>query len=144
MAIVPPRGSRLPWLIAGVAVIGAAAAAITVVSLRGEVPVTTPAVSRDAGVVVVPPPPDASAVPAIAIDAGIVVAGPPDAALVTPIDAAPPDAPSIDAGRRHRPPHNGSGGGNHPGSGAAPRTGSGAPACDRSIDIDCDGIPDVR
>jgi serine/threonine-protein kinase len=144
MPTAPPRPSRLPWLIAGIAVIGAAAAAIVMVSSRGEVSVHEPAV-HDAGVAVAPHPSDASTVPAIALDAGIVVALPPDAVTVTPVDAAaPPDAPPIDAGRRHRPPHSGSGAGNRPGSASSPHTGSATPGCDRSIDIDCDGIPDVR
>jgi hypothetical protein len=78
-------------------------------------------------------------------DAAIAVAATPDAAP-PPIDAAVPDVPpvapvdaAVDApGKRpHRP---------HPP--AVPHAGSGStttpPGCDRSIDTDCDGIPDVR
>ena len=86
--------------------------------------------------------PDAAlAVPAAAVDAGVVVA--------RPVDASPPDAPpdatsapidaAIDAPSK-RPPH-------HPPHPPVPHAGSATttqPGCDRSIDTDCDGIPDVR
>jgi len=63
-------------------------------------------------------------------------ASPPDAAVPVPIDAAPMpiDAPTRRTHRSHAP--------------VPPRADSGSnttpPGCDRSIDTDCDGIPDVR
>jgi hypothetical protein len=82
-------------------------------------------------------------------DAAVAVAATPDATPPPPIDAAVPDAPPVapvdaapvpvdaPAKRPHRP---------HPP--AVPHAGSGStttpPGCDRSIDTDCDGIPDVR
>jgi hypothetical protein len=84
---------------------------------------------------------------AIAIDAGVVVATTPDAskpdAAAAPADAATPRVKAaplpIDAPikRPHRPqttpPHTGSG-----------SSTSTPPRCDRTVDTDCDGIPDVR
>jgi hypothetical protein len=100
-------------------------------------PGIAPPVVPDAAQAVIPPAPaDAAVAVAVIPDAAI-----PDAAVPVPIDAAPPvpvDA-AVDApGKRpHRP---------HPP--AVPHAGSGSsttpPGCDRSIDTDCDGIPDVR
>jgi hypothetical protein len=81
------------------------------------------------------PAPAITPVPAITIDAGVIRATTPDAAPpppdAAPAHAAPPDAPA----KRHRPhatPHAGS------------STTTVPPGCDRSVDTDCDGIPDVR
>ena len=140
----PARSGKLAWWIAGIAVVGAAATVVGVVATRNGGDTHMAATTRDAGVAVAPVTPDAALVvpAATAIDAGVIVASPPD--------ASPPDAPeaardaardaAIDAPskRPHHTPHS-----------TAPHTGSGAgsttpPGCDRSIDTDCDGIPDVR
>jgi serine/threonine protein kinase len=137
-SVPPVRGSRAGWVVAAIALVGAAGVAIGVVASRGgDAPVA--AGSASAGSAALPPPaPDASlaaaaisdasaAVPAAVVpDAAVPDAPPPDA-------AAPPDAPLPDAGKR---PH-GAHGAPH-GSSSTP------PGCDRSIDTDCDGIPDVR
>jgi hypothetical protein len=90
--------------------------------------------------------PDAAQVVAAPADAAIAVAATPDAAQApvpvdaavadappVPVDAAVPDAPGK---RPHRPHSTGT-----PHAGSASGT---PPGCDRSIDTDCDGIPDVR
>jgi eukaryotic-like serine/threonine-protein kinase len=130
---VPPAPSRKlgKWL-AGVALLGIAATAGAVIATRNA---ATPvaATAHDAGIGAAPVTPDAVAVP-MAIDAGVPVASPPDAAPAdAAVDAAvdaPPDAP---ARRPHRPR-------------GTPRSGSTTvpSGCDRSVDTDCDGIPDVR
>jgi hypothetical protein len=90
-----------------------------------------PAVPDAAQAVVPPAPADAAVAVAVVPDAS-----PPDAAVPVPIDAAPVpvDALSRRTHRSHAP--------------VTPRAGSGSnttpPGCDRSIDTDCDGIPDVR
>jgi serine/threonine-protein kinase len=172
-AMAPPaRSSKLAWWIAGLAVIGAAATVAGVVVTRNDGTSHAAATANDAGVAVAPVTPDAvELVPAAAIDAGVAVTGPPaasppaappdakidakidakldakpDAKIDAKIDAKPeikPDAPrdaAVDAPakRPHRTPH-----------ATAPHTGPGSgsttpPGCDRSIDTDCDGIPDVR
>jgi len=139
-------GSRkLGWLLAVVVLVGGAGAAIAVVMTRPGSHAAAP--GQDAAAVALPAVPDAgqaTAPPAIAIDAAAAVAATPDAAPApAAVDAAPPpppaDAAVPDAPKRtHRTPklpavpHAGSGSNNTP------------PGCDRSIDTDCDGIPDVR
>jgi serine/threonine-protein kinase len=146
------RPRRLGWVVAVVLALGGAGTAVAVVMTRdggrpaatGHDPAVVPPSVPDAGQAVATPPPPPPAPP----DAAIAVAAPPDAAPVP--DAAVPDAPvapvPVDAppspldapGKRpHRPrgpavPHAGSGSSTTP------------PGCDRSIDTDCDGIPDVR
>jgi serine/threonine-protein kinase len=132
---VPARARRAPSWIAGIAAAVAAGAVVVAVVLRQDT--THRAVSgsgrQDAG----PGPTDGSAAPVSAADrdGGIAAvpdadAGPIDAGLPVAADAAPVDAPARRPHRTSRPP---------------PRSGSAAPAgCDRSIDTDCDGIPDVR
>jgi serine/threonine-protein kinase len=147
----PGRSSKLAWWIAGIAVLGAAGTVVGVVATRNDGTTHAAATTQDAGAAAAPVTPDAAAAaPAAAIDAGVVVARPadasaPDAPPVAPIDAppvapidAPPVAP-IDAPskRPHHTPHS-----------TVPHTGSATtttpPGCDRTIDTDCDGIPDVR
>jgi serine/threonine-protein kinase len=127
----PPTPSRKlgAWL-AGVALLGAAGTAIAVVATRNDGATHAAAASRDAGAAALAVTPDAVVAP-MAIDAGIPVASPPDAA---PPDA-PPDAPADAAPKRTQRPH---GTTPHPGSTTTPS------GCDRSVDTDCDGIPDVR
>jgi hypothetical protein len=142
----PGRSSKLAWWIAGIAVLGAAGTVVGVVATRNDGTTHAAATTQDAGVAAAPVTPDAAlAVPAAAIDAGVVVARPVDASApdappdaqpvvppVVPIDA-PIDAPSK---RPHHPPHT-----PVPHAGSATTT---QPGCDRTIDTDCDGIPDVR
>jgi len=127
----PARPRRLGVAAAALVIVAGAAVAIVLVARRGDpapplsAPVALPSI--DAAVVTarVPdasPPIDSAVMPDAAIDAPI-----PDAAIA---DAAIPERPR----HIHRPP---------------PRPGSASPApapasCDRSIDSDCDGIPDVR
>jgi serine/threonine-protein kinase len=91
-----------------------------------------------------PPPPTAPApAPAPALDAGITAAALVDAALPAVATAAPapappaataaPALPTAPAKRRPRTPKP------TPSNSAGPADG-----CDRRIDVDCDGIPDVR
>jgi hypothetical protein len=119
---------------ATVLLLGAAGVVIAVVATRDSQ--HGAGATHDVGPLALPVVPDA------AIDAGAVVAAPdavePDAAApdaVAPIDAGPDAAPIDAPSKRHRshgtPPH--------PGSGSTT-----PPGCDRSIDTDCDGIPDVR
>jgi hypothetical protein len=102
-------------------------------------PGIAPPAVPDAAQAVIPPAPADAAV-AVAVtpdaanpDAAVPVPIPIDAAVLVPIDAAV-DAPSRRTHRPHGPatPHAGSGSSTTP------------PGCDRSIDTDCDGIPDVR
>jgi hypothetical protein len=135
----PARSSKLAWWIAGIAVVGAAATVVGVVATRNDGSTHAAATAQDAGVAGTPVTPDAVvAVPAAAIDAGVVVAPPADASAADAPAAAPIDAP-VDAPskRPHHTPHS-----------PVPHTGSATtttpPGCDRTIDTDCDGIPDVR
>ena len=128
---IPPAAPRhrARWLAAGGLGIAGLVAGV-VLAVRGGSEPAEPAA---------PPLPDAPAEPAGSVfDAA--PAPPPDAAPIdaAPIDAAPPsdgavDAPPDAAAPVVRPPIRPRG----PGS-------SGPGACDRRIDYDCDGIPDVR
>jgi hypothetical protein len=148
-ASVPPPAGRsrsLVLVLLAVVVLGGGGAAVGVVATRGG---GGPAPTHDAGGGGLPATPDA--VPVLAADAAVPVtalpdaaapdAAVPDAAPPPPVDAAPPPADAaIDAPKRgHRPPRN-------PPNNTVPHAGSGSttPGCDRSIDTDCDGIPDVR
>jgi hypothetical protein len=134
-----PRSRSLGWVLATALTLGGAGAVIAVVRTRdggraaARDPGAAPPAVPDAVQAVTPPAPADAAIPvAVAPDASL-----PDAALP---DAAPPsidaavDAPARRTHRSHAPP--------------GPRAGSGSsttpPGCDRSIDTDCDGIPDVR
>jgi serine/threonine protein kinase len=142
--------SKLGWVLAAIVVLGGAGAAIAVVSSRGDD--RAAATTHDAGVLAMPAVPDAAQVPAISppppatpIDAGVPDTSLPDAPPpiipAPPVDAAPPpiDAPG------KRPPHRPHNTPQRPGSGAGSGTGvTTPPGCDRSVDTDCDGIPDVR
>jgi serine/threonine-protein kinase len=138
----PARSSKLAWWIAGIAVLGAAGTVVGMVATRND-GTHMAATAPDTGVAGVPATPDAPvAVPAAAIDAGVVVASQPDASQPDAPAAVPPAVPidaAVDAPskRSHHPPHS-----------PVPHAGSAAtntpPGCDRSIDTDCDGIPDVR
>ncbi|HMG55931.1 MAG TPA: protein kinase [Kofleriaceae bacterium] len=146
-ALHAPRSRRLGWVFAGIVVVGGAGAAIGVVATRDT---TRAAAPGDAGAIALPAVPDAARIepPAVVPDAAIAVAATPDAAvpdaappITVPIDApgAPPaDAPVDAPGKRPHRPH----------TTTVPHAGSGSstasPACDRSVDTDCDGIPDVR
>jgi serine/threonine-protein kinase len=142
--------SKLGWVLAAIVVLGGGGAAIAVVGTRGD---ANHAVSttHDAGLIATPAVPDAAQVPAvsppapISVDAGVIAV--PDAAPPPPppIDAAPPPPPPpIDAPIK-RPPHRPHTTPLRPGSGAGSGTGViTPPGCDRSVDTDCDGIPDVR
>jgi serine/threonine-protein kinase len=136
-----PRSGKLGWVMVVAVLLGAAGIAVAVVATRSDRDHAAGG-TRDAGAVALPAPPDA-AQPAIAIDAGVTVATTPDAAALdaatpdaaTPVDAAlppPVDAPVKRPHRPHGAPQP------HAGSSTTP------PGCDRSIDTDCDGIPDVR
>jgi len=121
----PPArsGAWVGW-IAAMAVITAAGTGIAVVVTRDDAPAQRPRL--DAGVA------------AIAIDAAAAVR-PHDAAplqAVPPVDA-PADAPAdaLPVRRPHAP--------TRPRAHAGSRTPA-PPGCDRAIDTDCDGIPDVR
>ena len=130
---LPAVTPRRAWWIAALGLAAATVAAIAVLATRsgGEAPSTVPAgeagrgagplVEPDAAPDAAPGPPaiDASVVPDAPIDAGPLDASLPDAAA--PV-ASPPTTPV----RPPRPPR--------------PRP----PACDRTVDLDCDGIPDVR
>ena len=137
----PPRPRRLALWIASVAVIGAASAGIAVVVTRSDGAAHGPAASRDAGIAAVAPPDAAVAavtVPPLALDAAVADAAPLAAAVDAAVDAAVIDVPVDAPARRH-----------HSTRPAGPRSGSGSgattpPGCDRKIDTDCDGIPDVR
>jgi hypothetical protein len=138
------RSGTLGWVMMVAVLLGAAGIAVAVVATRSD---GTHAAggTHDAGAVARSAPPDA-AQPAVAIDAGVTVATTPgaaapdaalpvDAALPPPVDAAlppPVDAPVKRPHRPHGAPQP------HAGSSTTP------PGCDRSIDTDCDGIPDVR
>jgi len=115
------------WLLATVAVVAVAGGGIGLVATRGN---SAPAVAAQPPAV----PLDAAPPPAIAVDAGVLAATTPDAALpdAPPPDAPPPDAPAAKRHRPHATPHTGSSNTPTP------------PGCDRSVDTDCDGIPDVR
>jgi serine/threonine-protein kinase len=138
----PVRQSKLAWWIAAIAVLGAAGTVIGMVATRNDGSHLA-AASHDGGVatVVTPGMPDASSAvpagaPATVIDAGVAVASTPDASPADALPAVPLDA-LIDApSKRHHAPHSTP---QHPGSAATT-----PPGCDRSIDTDCDGIPDVR
>ena len=126
---VPPTPSRKlgVWL-ATVALLGVAGTAIAVVVTRNGGAPHAAAAPRDAGAAATP---DATIAPMAVIDAGGPVAPPPDA---VPLDAsvdAPPDAAPKRTHRPHGTP-------SHTGSTTTPS------GCDRSVDTDCDGIPDVR
>lgn len=137
-----PRPGKLAWVVTAV-LLGAAGIAVAAVATRGDGDHAAGG-THDTGAVALPAPPDAAR-PAIAIDAGVTVAVTPDAAApdavaatpdaATPVDAALPPPVDAPVKRPHRPhgtppPH--------AGSSTTP------PGCDRSIDTDCDGIPDVR
>jgi serine/threonine-protein kinase len=138
-----PRPRTFGWVLATALALGGVGAVIAVVMTRDggraaahDPGSSSPAVPDAAQAVIPPAPADAAVAVAVTPDAAI-----PDAAVPVPIDAAlpvPVDA-AVDApGKRpHRPrppavPHAGSGSSTTP------------PGCDRSIDTDCDGIPDVR
>ena len=136
-----PRSRTLGWVLATALTLGGAGAVIAVVMTRdgghaaAHDPGTAPLAVPDAAQAVIPPAPaDAAVAVAVTPDAAV-----PDAALPVPVDAAalPSDA-AIDAPSRRT----------HRSHSTAPKTGSGStttsPGCDRSIDTDCDGIPDVR
>jgi eukaryotic-like serine/threonine-protein kinase len=141
-----PRSRALAWVLAAVVLVGGAGAAIAVVMTRTGSHAA--AAGHDAGAgAVISAVPDARQGPgstaALPIDAAAVVASTPDAA---PPDAAPPDAallpPPADAAPADAPRR-----GHRSHTPAPPRAGSGSatpPGCDRTIDTDCDGIPDVR
>jgi serine/threonine protein kinase len=135
----PPPSARWPFALAAAIVLAGGAVAVAFV-LRGGEPVAPAAQPPLAVIDAAPPdaaPPDAPAMPAHTVPA-------PDAAVAE----VAPDAGTIDAGAprapaaapvkpsRHRPHRRPTGSG-----GTAVPTGS---DCDRSVDVDCDGIPDVR
>ena len=135
-----PRSRTLGWVLATALTLGGAGAVIAVVMARGgdraaaHDPGIAPPAVPDAVHAVIPPAPADAAIPvAVAPDASLPDAVVPDAAPPPPIDAAV-DAPARRTHRSHTSP--------------GPRAGSGSsttpPGCDRSIDTDCDGIPDVR
>jgi serine/threonine-protein kinase len=136
-----PRARSLAWVLAGVLLVGGAGAAIAVVAMRGR-DVRAAGSGGGAGSGAPSAAPDAVQAnpPLSPADAAIAVAAVPDAPPMPPADAAAADAPPVadappsDAGKRPpRPPPR------------VPHAGSGTPpGCDRSIDTDCDGIPDVR
>jgi serine/threonine protein kinase len=136
-----PRPRTVGWVLATALALGGAVAVIAVVMTRDggraaahDPGIAPPAIPDAAQAVIPPAPADAAVAVAVTPDAAI-----PDAAVPIAIDAAPPVDAAVDApGKRpHRP---------HPP--AVPHAGSGSsatpPGCDRSIDTDCDGIPDVR
>jgi serine/threonine-protein kinase len=139
---VPPaaRSRTLGWVVATALTLGVAGVAIAVVMTRdgGHA-------AHDPGIA--PPAiPDAAQVVTSPADAAVAVTATPDASPPPPIDAAVPDAPpaapadaAVDAPGKHS---------HRPHPPAVPHAGSGTtttpPGCDRSIDTDCDGIPDVR
>ena len=137
-----PRSRAYGWVLATALALGGVGAVIAVVMTRdgshaavqGPV-IGQPAIPDAAQAVIPPAPADAAIAVAVTPDASPPDASPPDAAA--PIDAAPAaiDAPSRRTHRSHAPtpPHAGSGSGS-----------TTPPGCDRSIDTDCDGIPDVR
>ena len=149
VAPAPPgaRSGKLGWVMAAAVVLGAAGIAVAVVVTRDGSHAVAP--THDAGGVALPAVPDAARPATVALDAGAVVATTPDAAtpapaadaaareVVAPADAAalPPDAP---VKRPHRP-H-----GTSPQSGHTGSSTTTPPGCDRTVDTDCDGIPDVR
>jgi hypothetical protein len=130
-----PRPRTFGWVLATALALGGVGAVIAVVMTRDggraaahDPGSSSPAVPDAAQAVIPPAPADAAVAVAVTPDAAI-----PDAAAPVPVDAAV-DAPGK---RPHRPrppavPHAGSGSSTTP------------PGCDRSIDTDCDGIPDVR
>jgi serine/threonine-protein kinase len=129
-----PRSRTVGWVLATALALGGAGTVIAVVMTRdgghaaAHDPGTAPLAVPDAAQAVIPPAPaDAAVAVAVTPDAAIA-----DAAVPVPIDAAV-DAPSRRTHRSHS---------------ITPKAGSGStttpPGCDRSIDTDCDGIPDVR
>jgi hypothetical protein len=132
---MPPTQMRKvgSW-IACIALLGAAGTAIAVVATRTDSTTHVPATTHDAGDDAIPPIGDATMRPLAAIDAWIPDAGPPYAG---PADAVPADT-LVDAApaKRPSPPHS-----TTPAKSSATTIPS---DCDRSVDIDCDGIPDVR
>jgi serine/threonine-protein kinase len=131
VSLPPSTPHRARWIVAGTLAAFGLAIGVVVALRTGT---TQPAS-------VSPPPPDATlAVPAISVaDAGPIDAAPIDA---MPIDAAPiaAAAPALDAAVDARPDATPSVERPRP----RPRPSSGSDACDRRIDVDCDGIPDVR
>ncbi|HEX3482927.1 MAG TPA: serine/threonine-protein kinase [Kofleriaceae bacterium] len=140
-----PRSRKVGWVLATALTLGGVGAVVAVMMTRDgghaaahDAVIGQPAIPDPAQAAIPPAPADAAIAVAVTPDAG-----PPDAAVPVPIDAAPVaadaapvpiDAPSRRTHRSHAP--------------AAPHAGSGStttpPGCDRSIDTDCDGIPDVR
>jgi len=146
--VAPPgmaARSRLGWVVAGVLALGGAGAAVVVVMTRDGGRPAAP--GRDPAVVL-PSVPDAgqTAAPPVPPDAAIAVAAAPDAPPVP--DAAVPAAPPVPADAAPLPLDAPGKRLHHPHGPTAPHAGSGSgttpPGCDRSIDTDCDGIPDVR
>jgi hypothetical protein len=146
----PPRPRRIGLLMAAFVLVGVAGATITILA-RGGKGAAQPMTSPVNAVVVEPRPVMDAGVPADApvgaraseraggqsdaavVDAAIDAAVVPDAAVHhhVPHHAPPPPHPGSAAPPPPPPPP-------HPGSATTP------PGCDRSIDTDCDGIPDVR
>ena len=137
-----PRPRTAGWVLATALTLGGVGAVIAVVMTRdgGRAAAHDPGIASsavpDAAQVMTPPAPAGAAIAvAVTPDAAM-----PDAAVPVPIDAPPvPVDAAVDApGKRPHRPH----------SPAVPHAGSGSsttpPGCDRSIDTDCDGIPDVR
>ncbi|HWO22986.1 MAG TPA: serine/threonine-protein kinase [Kofleriaceae bacterium] len=120
-------GSRRPgrWIAAGaVAALGITIGVVLATDNGGSAPPAPPDAMPIASTPPAPPaPPDAAPPDAALPDAAL-----PDAALP---DAARPDAALPDAAPPTHRPRQGV-------PGAAP------PTCDRTLDLDCDGIPDVR
>jgi serine/threonine-protein kinase len=143
-ALPAARSRALGWVVATVVTLGAAGAAVAVVMTRGGG--SGAAATAHDPAVVPPAVPDAvqEAFPPAPADAAVAAtpdASPPDAAVP---DAAPPvpsDAPAVPSDAPVKRPHRAH-------SPASPHAGSGStatpPGCDRSVDTDCDGIPDVR
>jgi serine/threonine protein kinase len=130
-----PRSRTLGWVLATALALGGVGAVIAVVMTRDG----GRAAAHDPGVAPLAVPDAAQAVtPPAPADAAVAVAVTPDASAP---DAAVPDAapPPVDAPIKRT---------HHPHGSPGPRTGAGSsttpPGCDRSIDTDCDGIPDVR
>lgn len=116
------------WLIASVALLGVAGTTIAVVTTCGDGTTHTMAPTDDVGTVTLTSTGDATMTP---IDAELELSDP--SPSDGPADALPADAPA-NAAPAKRP--------FHPHS-TTPHT-TDPPWCDRTIDTDCDGIPDTR
>lgn len=119
------RAGRLGWLIGAILV--AAIASVVIFKTHETLPSAAPPIIDAAPAMGSLMKPDAEVRPNPPVDA----AGP-------PVDATPVDAAATPETHKHATP-------NHPHKPLPAAKGSAAgPDCDRKIDSDCDGIPDVR